>query len=141
MIRLAVVLATLLMALPAAAQPIKLQCTIGDKEGAEEFGQLAVEVGRDAQTVKIEAEKAPGARWEYRDGRVGPRLVQIPQGEDVSEDCPSRKPVRQFVEITPRLVKLGWRTPEGKLGQLSTFNRAPLSHPTTPCIWHRVIRF
>jgi hypothetical protein len=140
MIRLAVLIAALFVALPVAAAPINLQCTIADKEGAAEYGRLAVEVDPDTRTVRIAAEKTPGARWEYRNV-VGPRLVQIPQGADVSEDCPSRQPVNQFVEVTPRLVQMGWRSPDGKLRQLSTFNRSALSDPAMPCVWRRVIPF
>lgn len=134
-------LALLLVAMPAAAQPISLKCTIQGQRAAA-FGRLAVEVDLDALSVKIEApEKWRGIRWEYRNGQVAPILTQAPPEMMRDKHQPMTTPVVQFVRITPQSVVIGWRTPEGELGQQSSFNRSALDRPAAPCVWHTTFEF
>jgi hypothetical protein len=141
-LQVAAPLAALLVALPVEARPVDLRCTIKDKKEAAYYGPLAVKVDLDALSVQIEApEKLRGYRWEYRNGQVAPPLVQAPPGTVMPKYLPATTPVLQFVEIGPHFVIMGWRTWEGELAKLSSFNRSALDHHPAPCIWHTATMF
>jgi hypothetical protein len=141
-LQIAALLAALLVALPAEAKPMNLRCTFKDKEAATYFGRLYVVVDLDALSVQIEApERFHGFRWEYRNGQVAPLLVQAPPGMVIRKYLPATTPALQFVEITPHFVRMGWRTWEGELAQLSSFNRSALARHSVPCIWHTATEF
>ena len=141
-LQVAALLAALLVALPVAARPMNLRCTFKDKEAAAHYGRLYVVVDLDALSVKIEApERLRGFRWEYRNGQVAPLLVQAPPGMVVRKYLPATTPALQFVEITTQFVRMGWRTWEGELAQLSSFNRSALGRHPAPCIWHTATEF
>jgi hypothetical protein len=135
-------LAALLVALPVEARPVDLRCTIKDKKEAAYYGALAVKVDVDALSVQIEApEKLHGYRWEYHNGQVAPPLVQAPPGTVIRKYLPATTPVLQFVEVTPQFVRMGWRTSEGELAKLSSFNRSAFGRHPAPCIWHTATEF
>lgn len=112
--------ATLLIATPANAAPVSLQCRIVGPRAAI-YGPLAVIVDIEARHIQIEARKMPGVRWEYRDGQTAPLK---PRGQPSDEI--TNPPVEQFVRLTPSSVMFGWRWSDGDLGQVSTFNRSAL---------------
>jgi hypothetical protein len=142
MVRLAAPLAALLVVLPVEAKPVNLRCTFKNAEGAAYYGRLAVVVDLETLTVTIEApEKQPGFRWEYRNGQIAPFLVQAPPGVAIPKYLPTTTPVLQFVEITPQSVRMGWRTWEGDLAKLSSFNLSALRRHPVPCIWHTATEF
>ena len=129
-------LAALLMAAPAAAEPVALHCTIKGPHAAI-FGPLSVVVDLAARTVQIEApEKMPGFRWHYRHGDFAPILAQGPADEMAQNEA-----VTQFVYVTPDFVMLGWRWSDGDLGQVMTFDRAALEKPGAACRWRSSFEF
>lgn len=140
--QVAALLAALLVALPVEAKPVDLRCTFKDKEAATHFGRLYVVVDLDALSVQIEApEKFRGFRWAYHNRRVAPLLVQAPPGMVIHKYLPATTPALQFVEIIAQFVRMGWRTWEGELAQLSSFNRSALGRHPAPCIWHTATEF
>lgn len=141
-LRVAALFATMLVGPPVEAKPVNLRCTMKDKREATYYGPLAVEVDLDTLSVKIEAPKnRHGYRWEYHNGQVAPPLVQAPPGMVIPKYLPATTPVLQFVEITPHFVRMGWRTWEGALAKLSSFNRSALGRRPVPCIWHTATEF
>ena len=141
-LRVIALFAALLVGLPVEARPVNLRCTMKDKKQAAYFGPLAVEVDLDALSVQIEApEKLRGYRWEYRNGQVAPPLVRAPPGTVIHKYLPATTPVLQFVEVIPHFVRMGWRTQEGELAKLSSFNLSALGRPAEACIWHTATVF
>lgn len=139
--RLLPALAVLVSVAPAMANPISLHCTIKGPS-AKMFGRLTVEVDLDALSVAIEApEKMPGIRWEYRNGQVAPILTRTPLAMLQDTDQPMTMPTLQFVRLTDQFVIMGWRTPDGEPGGVSSFNRSALASRPAPCIWHRAAEF
>jgi hypothetical protein len=133
-------LMAVLLALPAAAEPIILSCKIKGSR-ASLFGELLVVVDLAERSVQIEApEKMPGFRWRYSDGTVAPILAQGPAWM-MKAITPSTVPVAQFVNVAPQWVTLGWRNSNGQLGQVSTFNRSALGKPGASCLWHSFFDF
>jgi hypothetical protein len=133
-------LMAVLLALPAAAEPITVSCEIKGSR-ASTFGQLVVVVDLAERSVQIEApDRMPGFRWRYSDGKVAPILAQGPAWM-MKAITPSTVPVAQFVNIAPQWITLGWRNSIGQLGQVSTFNRSALGKPATTCLWHSFFDF
>ncbi len=143
MIRLAVMLAALVLAWSAGiAAPVTLQCTIKGKS-VSDFGRLAV-VTVDLETLTVEVEtleKLHGWRWRYRDGQTAALLVKIPPGVMWQPGLPATTPVSQFVQVTPQSVAVGWRTSNGEPGQVSSFNSSALDRHPAPCIWRSATDF
>jgi hypothetical protein len=127
----------------ANAAAVTLHCTIRGKS-VSDFGRFAaVTVDLETLTVEIETlEKMRGWRWRYRDGQTAALLVKMPPGATWQPDMPATTPVTQFVQVTPQSVTVGWRTPEGEPGRVSSFNRSALDlrHPA-PCIWRSASDF
>ena len=139
--KLAPAVALLLLAVPVAAKPISLKCTLkGQPTGG--YGRLLVVIDLESLSVKIEAPQGlPGIRWENRDGQVAPILTQAPPEMMRDKHPPMTRPVMQFVQITPQWVMIGWRAEDGELGQVSSFNRSALDRPAAPCVWHTESEF
>ena len=140
LVRRWLLLALLLAISPATASPANLQCTIKGP-GAKMFGRLTVEVDLDALSVGIEAEKMPGLRWEYRNGQVAPILTKGPAAMLQDTDQPMTMPTLQFVRLTDQFVIMGWQTPDGEPGGVSSFNRSAIGPHPAPCVWHRAAEF
>jgi hypothetical protein len=133
-------LMAVLLALPAAAEPITLSCKIKGSR-ASLYGRLLVVVNLAERSVQIEApEIMPGVQWRYSNGRVAPVLAQGPSWM-MKTITPSTVPVAQFVNVAPQWVTLGWRDSDGRLGQVSTFNRSALGKPGAACLWHSFFDF
>lgn len=126
----------------AIAAPVTLQCTIRGKS-VSDFGRLAVvTVDLETLTVEIETlEKWRGWRWRYRNGQTAALLMSIPPGATWQPDLPATTPVSQFVQVTAQSVTVGWRTPEGEPGRVSSFNRSALNRHPAPCIWRSAADF
>jgi hypothetical protein len=143
MTRSAITLIALLLTSSAAvATPVTLQCKIKGKS-VSDFGRLAVvTVDLEALTVEIEApEKMRGWRWRYRNGQTAALVVKFPPGVAWQPDWPATTPVSQFVQVTPQSVMVGWRTPDGEPGRVSSFNRSALNPRPAPCIWNSASDF
>src|SRR5450631_2582299 len=133
-------LIAIFLALPAAAEPISLSCKVKGSR-ASLYGRLLVVFDLAERSVQIEApEKMPGFQWRYSDGKVAPVLAQGPAWM-MRKITPSTVPVAQFVNVAPQWVTLGWRDSDGRLGQVSTFNRSALGKPGAACLWHSFFDF
>ena len=101
-------LMAVLLALPAAAEPVTLSCKVKGSR-ASLYGRLLVVVDLAERSVQIEApEKMPGVQWRYSNGKVAPILAQGPPWM-IRKITPTTVPVAQFVNVAPRWVTLGWR--------------------------------
>jgi len=128
------------LVLPAAAEPITLSCKVKGSR-ASLYGRLLVVVDLAERSVQIEApETMPGVQWRYSDGKVAPILAEGPTWM-MRKITPSTVPVAQFVNVAPQWVTLGWRNSDGRLGQVSTFNRSALGKSGVACLWHSFFDF
>ena len=134
-VRRVALLATFLLAGPASATSVKLQCAMQGEAG-KRYGLLSVVVDLDARSVEVAAAKAPGAVWRWRDGELAPYLLKGPQWL-----FPAYPSVRQFVRVTKATVTFGWRSDEDGEGQVGSFNRSAIDKPGTACIWHHTRAF
>jgi len=127
------VLLALLVNFPAAADVVRLKCRIRGP-GAVTYGRLSVMVDLDARWVEVEAEKAPGLRWGYHDGTVGPILTGGPDWV-LKQFLPGRVPVAQFVNVTPQSIVVGARDLDGHLVKIATLDRSALRNHSAACWW------
>lgn len=129
-IRIVTGLFACLVAGTASASPAHLSCFAAGKARAERFGRLSVVVDLTERSVVVEAEKWPGFRWAYQNGKTGAFIVAAPKGLDAPPAT-----VEQFVTVTPDAIVFGWRNRNGEVGQATSFDRDAIERPGQSCNW------